>query len=63
MHKAFMRLDADEKFRERQGSRRLVAVAYGFLRRFGLLRLIASLPPVLATPMTFKVRRRHGTAA
>ncbi len=57
MHKAFIRLDADEKYRERQGSRRVVAVAYNLLRRFGLLRLIANLPPVLATPMTFRVRR------
>jgi len=62
MHKAFVRLDVDERYRERQGSRRIVAVAYGFLRRFGFLRLIASLPPVLATPMTFKVRRKNGTA-
>ena len=62
MHKAFVRLDADEKYRERQGSRRIVAAAYGFLRRFGLLRLIAGLPPVLATPMTFEVRRKNGTA-
>jgi len=62
MHNAFVRLDTDEKYRERQGSRRIVALAYGFLRRSGLLRLIASLPPMLATPMTFKVRRRNGTA-
>lgn len=62
MHKAFVRLDADEKYRERQGSRRIVTAAYGFLRRLGLLRLIAGLPPVLATPMTFEVRRKNGTA-
>ncbi len=62
MHKAFVRLDADETYRERQGSRRIVAVAYGLLRRCGLLRLIGHLPPMLATPMTFKVRRRNGSA-
>ena len=60
MHKAFVRLDADERYRERQGSRRVVAVAYNLLRRFGLLRLVAGLPPVLATPMTFQVRRKGG---
>jgi 2-polyprenyl-3-methyl-5-hydroxy-6-metoxy-1,4-benzoquinol methylase len=62
MHKAFVRLDADEKYRERQGSRQVVAVAYSLLRRLRLLRLIASLPPVLATPMTFEVRRKDGNA-
>ena len=60
MHKAFIRLDADEKYRERQGGRRVVAMAYNLLRRFGLLHLIANLPPVLATPMTFRVRRSGG---
>lgn len=57
MHKAFVRLDADETYRERQGSRRIVSVAYGLLRRLGLLKLVAALPPVLATPMTFEVRQ------
>ena len=62
MHKAFVRLDADEQFRERQGSRKIVAGTYNFLRRLGLLRLIANLPPVLATPMTFEVRRNDAAA-
>jgi 2-polyprenyl-3-methyl-5-hydroxy-6-metoxy-1,4-benzoquinol methylase len=56
MHKAFVRLDADEKYRERQGGHRVVSIAYGLLRRLGLLRLVAALPPTLATPMTFEVR-------
>ena len=56
MYAAFARLDSDQIFRERQGSKRMVAIANMLLRRLGLLRLVASLPPVLATPMTFEVR-------
>lgn len=56
MYAAFSRLDNDQQFRERQGSKGVVAIAHMILRRLGLLRLIANLPPVLATPMTFEVR-------
>jgi len=56
MYKAFSRLDVDQQYRERQGSRPVVAIAYSMLRRFGMLRILASLPPVFATPMTFEVR-------
>ncbi len=56
MYAAFARLDSDQTFRERQGSRGLVAFAHMLLRRLGLLRIVASLPPILATPMTFEVR-------
>jgi 2-polyprenyl-3-methyl-5-hydroxy-6-metoxy-1,4-benzoquinol methylase len=59
MYAAFARLEKDQKFRERQHSKGVVASAYFILRRFGLLRLVASLPPVLATPMTFEVRMRE----
>lgn len=61
MYKAFVRLDADEKYRERQGGHRIVAIANSLLRRLGLLRLIAALPPILATPMTFEVRLPGGS--
>jgi hypothetical protein len=57
MHKAFVRLDADEKYRERQGGHYVVSIANGLLRRLGLLQFVAALPPFLATPMTFEVRR------
>jgi 2-polyprenyl-3-methyl-5-hydroxy-6-metoxy-1,4-benzoquinol methylase len=53
---AFARLDQDPRFRERQGRTGVVALADVMLRRLGLLRLVARLPPVLATPMTFEAR-------
>jgi 2-polyprenyl-3-methyl-5-hydroxy-6-metoxy-1,4-benzoquinol methylase len=59
MYAAFNRLDSDPKFRERQGSRGVVALAHSILRRLGLLRFLEKLPPVLATPMTFEVRTRE----
>jgi 2-polyprenyl-3-methyl-5-hydroxy-6-metoxy-1,4-benzoquinol methylase len=62
MYKAFVRLDSDAKYRERQGSRQVVAIAYGLLRRLGLLQLVAALPPSLATPMTFEVRLKRDDA-
>lgn len=60
MYKAFSRLDVDQQYRERQGSRPVVAIAYSLLRRLGLLKILAGLPPVLATPMTFEVRLPDG---
>lgn len=56
MYAAFTRLDNDQQFRNRQGSKGPVAFVHSVLRRLGLLKLIANLPPVLATPMTFEVR-------
>lgn len=54
LHEAFSRLDRDLVYRERQGANQVVARTHAFLRRLGVLGLLARLPPVLATPMTFE---------
>jgi 2-polyprenyl-3-methyl-5-hydroxy-6-metoxy-1,4-benzoquinol methylase len=52
MAEAFLRLDSDPMFRERQ--RGLVTRLYSVLRRAGLMRAIAAVPFQLATPMRFE---------
>jgi 2-polyprenyl-3-methyl-5-hydroxy-6-metoxy-1,4-benzoquinol methylase len=63
MYEAFARLDVDEQYRKRQGGRPAVALAHKILRWLGLLKLVAALPPALATPMTFEVRSSSSDTA
>ena len=62
LYEAFARLEQDPVYRARQGGNRAVALSYALLRRLGVLGLLAHCPPILATPMTFEVRRTDGPA-
>lgn len=56
MARAFTRLEGDETYRDRHPP--YVRAFSRILRGTGLLRLVAALPPALATPMLFECRRR-----
>ena len=56
LYRAFERLDTDAAFRERQ-AKGLVKWVYLALKLTGTLTLLKHLPPVLATPMVFELKR------
>ena len=55
MAKAFSRLEEDPAFRARHGA--VVAIAHNVLRSTGVLKLLARVPPIAATPMAFSCWR------
>jgi SAM-dependent methyltransferase len=57
LYQAFLRLEQDPEFLKRQ-SNGLVVGAFRLLKATGLLRALRFLPPGLATPMVFTIKRR-----